>query len=642
MSRTPVLAFAFACVVSLASAQELRLHSLFSDHMVLPRGRVTQVVGFAAPSREAQLHASWIAEPVRAVAGADGRFALPLPAPAGDGPFRFEVRCGDESVVVDDVLAGDVWLASGQSNMEMSVGPSPTGPRGVDDWERETASAAIGTLRLFTVKRRASFAPESDVTGEWRVCTPEAARAFSATAFFFGRDLAQRGKGPIGVVASSWGGTLCEAWTRDQGLAAFPEFAADLDRVRQLAKEPANPAERRAAFWDAVLSAKDQAAAKAKEGIALPHVWSLHGLGGHDGAAFYEREVSSPAEWSGRELLVQIGPIDDMDVVLWNGTRIGGVMEMGRWNEPRQYRIPAELVREGKSTLTVCVVDASGDGGIGGTAEACRLGPVEGSMGSLSLAEGWSFRKGPNLRNLPPLPESGQSNPNVPSVLWNGMIAPLAPFPFTGAIWYQGESNRERAAQYASLFPAMIRDWRAVFGSEMSFVFVQIAPFGYRDDRGQTFELRLAQEAALALPKVGMAVTTDIGDPRDIHPRQKRLVGERLAAQARKVHYGENGEGLDAPRPSGALADGNSLVLEFAHASSWRVDGAGAKHFEVAGDDRMFHPATVRIDGAKLVLSSSAVSSPRHARFAHAADAMANLWNEHGLPPAPFAIDITR
>ena len=642
MSRTPFLVFALACAASLASAQELRLHRLFSDHMVLPRGRVTQVVGFAAPSREAQLSASWIAETVRAVAGADGRFALPLPAPAGEGPFRFEVRCGDELIAVEDVLAGDVWLASGQSNMEMTVGPSPTGPHGVDDWENETAAANMPSLRLFTVKRRASFGPESDVTGEWRVCTPESARAFSATAFFFGRNLAQRGKGPIGVVASSWGGTLCEAWTRDAGLAAFPEFATDLDRVRQLTKETTNHAERRAAFWDAVLLAKDQSASKAKKDIALPHVWSLHGLGGHDGAAFYEREVAAPAEWSGRELLVQVGPIDDMDVVLWNGTRIGGVVEMGSWNEPRQYRVPAELVREGKSTLTVCLVDASGDGGIAGSAEACRIGPVEGSMGSLSLAEGWSFRKGPNLRSLPPLPENGQSHPNSPTVLWNGMIAPLAPFPFTGAIWYQGESNRERAAQYASLFPAMIRDWRAVFGSELSFVFVQIAPYGYPNDSGQTFELRLAQEAALALPRVAMAVTTDIGDPGDIHPRQKRLVGERLAAQARKVHYGENREGLDAPRPSGARADGNILVLEFAHATSWRVEGAGAKHFEVAGDDRMFHPAIVRIDGAKLVLSSPAVSSPRYARFAHAADAMANLWNDHGLPPPPFGIEASR
>ncbi len=640
MRQTFRFALAFTCAASLAAAQELRLHRLFSDHMVLPRERVTQVVGFTAPSREAQLTASWLAQPVRGVAGDDGRFALPLPAPEGDGPFRFEVRCGDETVVVDDVLAGDVWLASGQSNMEMTVGPSPTGPRGVDDWEAECAASAVPQLRLFTVRRRVSLKPETDVVGEWRVCTPESARAFSATAFFFGRDLALRGKGPIGVVSSSWGGTLCEAWTRAEGLADFPEFAQAVRNVREQGKGADGPEQRRAAFWSAVQGA--EALAGHRTPAAMPHAWSKHELGAHDGVGIYRRDVQVAPEWAGRELLVQLGPIDDMELVLWDGKRIGGVEEMGRWSEPRAYRVPAAAVTEGTHRLTVMVVDGSGEGGITGTAESFRVGPVEGSLGSLSLAEAWSFQQGPSLRELPPMPFAATSNPNVPTVLWNGMIAPLVPFPFTGAIWYQGESNRDRAAQYARLFPAMIRDWRAAFGSELAFTFVQIAPFGYRDDRGQTFELRLAQEAALALPKVGMAVTTDIGDPRDIHPTQKRLVGERLAAQARKVHYGESGEGLEPPRPVVARRDGASVVVEFRDATAWRIDAARPSAFDLAGEDLVFRSATLRSEGAALVLTSSEVADPRHVRFAHAADAMANCWNEHGLPPPPFGIAVSR
>lgn len=629
-------------VVGCVLGQEapLRLARLFSDHMVLPRGETTLVKGFAGAGREVVLEAAWLDVPVKGTVDASGAFALPLPAPKGDGPFRFEVACGATRVAVEDVIVGDVWLASGQSNMEMSVGPSPTGPRGVDNWEAECAGSDLPKLRLFTVRRCVSAHPEQDVVGEWRVCTPESARAFSATAFFFGRDLALRGKGPIGVVASSWGGTLCEAWTRAEGLAEFPEFAPAVERVRERGKDAGGSERRRAAFWSAVLEA--DVAGEGSAVVAMPHVWSKHDLGAHDGVGVYRHEVVVDKAWEGRDLLVQLGPIDDMDVVLWDGKRIGGVGEMGRWSEPRAYRVPASSVTSGAHRLTALVVDASGEGGMAGTAESFRIGPVEGSLGSLSLAEGWTFRMGPSLRELPPLPDGTLSNPNEVTVLWNGMIAPLAPFPFAGAIWYQGESNRDRAAQYARLFPAMIRDWRGVFGREMPFLFVQIAPFGYSGDRGQTFELRLAQEAALSLPAVGMAVTTDIGDPRDIHPRQKRLVGERLAAQARWIRYGEPQAGLVPPRAQSASIEGNEVVVSFVGADTWRVGKGGPSGFEVAGADGVFKRAVARVDGAKVRVACTEAPEPSRIRYAASATAMADLWNEFDLPLPPFGLPVVR
>ena len=638
-----IRALCFLCCASLCLAQDgsLSLHALFSDHMVLPRGETVRVKGTARAGDEATLTAAWLKAPVRAIAGPDGAFELPLPSPEGQGTFRFEVASGGKTIAVEDVLCGDVWLASGQSNMEMSVGPSPTGPRGVDDWQRECADAAIPQLRLFTVRRRASVREESNVVGEWSVSSKDSAAAFSATAFFFARDLARRGHGPIGIVASSWGGTVCEAWTRPEGLIDMPEFGPALERVREQATDSVGPAVLRERFFGAVeRAALAEPVAPSGATVTLPHLWSKHGLGAHDGVGVYSRTIEIPADWAGKDLAVHLGPIDDMDLVLWNGQRIGGTFDMGHWADPRHLRVPGTMVHEGSARIVVAVVDAAGEGGIGGTAEACRIQAVDGGLGSVSLAEGWSFSKGPTLRELPRLPDAMQQNPNVPTVLWNGMIAPLAPFPFAGAIWYQGESNRDRAQQYAKLFPAMIRDWRAAFGKEMAFVFVQIAPFGYREDRGQTFALRIAQEQALALPKVGMAVTTDIGDPKDIHPTQKRLVGERLAAEARRIHYGEDGGASLPPRATKAIVAGNEVVLSFERAASWRTSEEGPRHFELAGEDGVFHAASARIDGARIRLSCPATAKPVSVRYAAAADAMANLWNEHGLPLPPFGLRI--
>ena len=240
------------------------------------------------------------------------------------------------------------------------------------------------------------------------------------------------------------------------------------------------------------------------------------------------------------------------------------------------------------------------------------------------------------------MPDSLRSNPNVPTVLWNGMVAGLLPFPFTGAIWYQGESNRGRAVQYAELFPAMVRDWRTAIGTDLPFVFVQIAPYGYGGDTGELFALRLAQEKALALPRVGMAVTTDVGDVGDIHPRDKRTVGQRLAMQARHLHYGEPAQDLLPPRVRRAVADGTTVRLEVDHATAWSAGDHGQQPFELAGSDGVFHPATLRVEGAVLVLVADGVAEPKHVRHAFAATAMASLVDQRGQPLPPFALEVGR
>ncbi|MEQ1631887.1 MAG: sialate O-acetylesterase [Planctomycetota bacterium] len=645
----PRLLFALVVLYAVARAQqpsapvssELALMSLFSDHMVLPASTTVVVKGRAQPGAEVVLHASWRTEPVTGRADGSGRFGLPIDTPAAANSVRFHVESGTSTRAVEDVLVGDVWLASGQSNMEMSLGPSPTAPNGAFDWEKESEAATLPELRLFTVARKTSATPLEDVEGRWEVCTPATARAFSATGFFFARDLLLRRRLPIGIVASSWGGTICEAWTRKDGLVAFPEFAPAIAQLEAAPRTESERRERSERYWDEIGIAAPTGAEGTWASATLPHIWSKHGAGDFDGIGWYRRDLEIEESWIGRDLVLMLGAIDDMDAVWVGSQKVAGTFEPGHWNEPRQYRIAKDMVTSTKLELRIAVLDTGGEGGIAGSAEACRLQPADGEGGSLALDAKWSFHRGSALRDLPPFPDAARSNPNQPTLLWNAMIAPLVPFPFTGAIWYQGESNRDRALQYSTLFPAMIRDWRAAFERELPFLFVQIAPFGYQDDQGELFALRLAQAEALSLPKVGMAVTTDIGDARDIHPRQKRLVGERLSMAARRLVHGDTDPSLNPPMPRSAVRRGSEVVLTFdGVVGPWRTTGTGPSHFEVAGEDAMFHTASARAEGAAIVLRAAAVAAPKHVRYAFHATAMADSWDEHGLPLPPFLLAV--
>jgi sialate O-acetylesterase len=343
-----------------------------------------------------------------------------------------------------------------------------------------------------------------------------------------------------------------------------------------------------------------------------------------------------PAAWAGRELVLMLGPIDDMDSVWFAGHKIGGAEEAGHWARPREYRIPGERVAGGTAVLSVRVLDTGGEGGIGGDAEGKRLFPASGEQGGIGLAGAWRFARGARLDALPAFDEPRRNDPNQPTALWNGMLAPLCGWPLRGAIW-SGRVQPWRAEQYARLFPALIRDWRRAFGSELPFYFVQIAPFAYGNDQGESFRLRLAQTAALALPATGMATTTDVGEADDIHPRQKRPVGERLARLALRHAYGQRDVVADAPSVHAVVARGNALRVEFQGADGGlRCEPGGPRHLEVAGADGVFPAAVAAIDGASLLVQSDQVAMPLQVRYCHAAAAIGGLANAAGLPVGPF------
>jgi sialate O-acetylesterase len=634
---------------------ELALPAQFSDHMVLQRETQAPLWGTAAPNASVELVASWPdARPVKATADAEGRWRALLATPPAGGPHEVRITSGGTTRVLADVLVGEVWLASGQSNMEWTLGPRVG--NGVEGWQEAVRDSADPALRFFEAKNTVAHVPHADVFGEWRGAGPETAGGFSAVAYFFARELRRELGVPVGVLSAEWGGTPAEAWVRAGALAEFPEFAPELARMAALAGDRKAQTERWQAetrrYWEHAdqLDGGRGLGEAAREGLddsgwaeaSLPTTFERHGLETFDGLVWYRRRLELPAAWAARALVLELGAIDDRDTVFWNGTRIGGHENDNEWQTPRRYVVPKELVRAGANLVAVRVLDTGGLGGFASPAAELRLAPEDGrgtEPATLPLAGPWRWRAGTPMSELGWPPALEEFGPNSPSTLWNGMIAPLVPSALAGVIWYQGESNRGRADQYLRLMTALITDWRTAFARpELPFLFVQIAPFGYDGDTGETGALRDAQRRTLALPRTGMAVTMDVGDPKDIHPLKKREVGERLARLALTRAYGRTLED-SGPLFRAAKPEGARLRLTFEHAAGLTSRGASVAHVSVAGADHVFHPAEARIEGEALVVWSAAVPAPLAARFGWGAADQTNLWNTAGLPAACFRSD---
>ncbi len=621
-----------------AIATPLRLAPIFGDHMILPPDTAVTVRGWGPAAAQVSVTPTW-GPPVRTTIAGAGRWQAKIQTPGRGEQASLLIQCGAAKVHVRDILMGDVWLASGQSNMEMSIGKGG----GVHNWEQVVRDANYPGLRVFTATRQARDRPASEIEGEWQVCTPDVAASFSAAAYFFARDLIEANKGPIGLVVSSWGGTRCEAWTSGAGLAGFPEFAKQL-AAQQDGNSEQEQALRRRAFFAAAAKARPVAAAVE---VTVPDLWSKAALKDFDGVADYTRAVALPANFRGKQLRLELGAIDDMDTVIWNGTRIAGSERDGVWSTPRNYAVAAKHTNVESVDLLVRVFDTGGEGGFTSAPETLRLviaddsaaqSAAESGIESVPLAGTWQRTVRAEMKELPAWPRSS-GGANRPAVLWNGMIEPLLPFPFTGCIWYQGESNRTRASQYRELFPAMIRDWRRAFGRDVPFYFVQIAPYGYKGDTGQCAQLRAAQAVALDLPHTGMVVTLDCGNARDIHPKAKQPVGARLALLARAQHYGDP-VACSGPRAIAATNQGAVVHVQFAAGTGEPMLMNAGVGFELAGADGKFHAASAIVEQGQLELSCDDVGQPTTVRYAwHAAPAW-SLVNAAGLPGAPFELPI--
>ncbi|GAB3636440.1 sialate O-acetylesterase [Hymenobacter arcticus] len=632
----------------------VRLPALVGSHMVLQRDRPVPVWGWAAPGEAVALTLAGKTYQASAP-DATGRWQATLPATPAGGPYTLTVR-GQNTLELNDILFGDVWLASGQSNMQFKVKDgNPGGYQPTDRADQEIAAANWPNIRFFTANQVAAYRPQAEVAGTgWQVCSPATVAGFSAAAYFFSRDLYRQYQVPMGVVVSSWGGTLAEAWTSAEGLQPLPEFAPSVasfatktttlrdDQAAYEAKQQAMLHNVRAYDKGYLPGGQTWAAptvdARAWPTMTLPGYWEYQpGLGTYDGVVWFRKEIDLPPALAGQPLTLSLGKIDDADSTFFNGVKVGA---MNGYDRLRRYQVPAALVRPGRNVITVRVVDTSGSGGVAGTPDELTLS----SAGqSLPLAGPWQYQVGIDPKEIPTPPYVGGGH-MAPTALYNGMIAPLIPLAIKGVIWYQGESNADRAAQYRTLFPALIADWRQQWGAELPFLFVQLAnfqPTKPEPSESAWAELREAQAQALRLPRTGMATAIDIGDPADIHPHNKQEVGRRLALAARRVAYGDNKLTASGPTYASLITKGSAIQLKFSSVGKGLVvkESAALQGFAVAGADRQFHWATARLVGNEVVVKSAAVPAPVAVRYDWADSPTGNLYNQAGLPAVPFRTD---
>ncbi len=621
---------------SQAAFAELKLPLLFSDGAVLQRARPMPVWGWASPG--ARIHVEFDGRSADAKADAQGAWRVVLPAHAAGGPYTLTVEGDGGRRQARDLLVGDVWLASGQSNMEFMLAQARDG-------EREVAAANDPQLRDFKVPKSWSAAPERHLAGgSWKAANPDNAGEFTAVGYFFARELRKSTGVPIGIIDSSWGGSAIEAWMSAAALGMdattlgdkMASIKADDARAEAATREhiarwPAvqgdDPAWRGGDFDD---SGWDQ--------IPVLQTWESSGYDGMDGIGWYRTTFTLSAAEAAAGVRVGIGQVDDSDTSYVNGQQVGATAN--RWNVPRVYDVPAAALHAGVNQLAVRVEDLGGGGGLHGpTAE--RFIELQGGE-RRPLDSSWRFRPAKVTVSLV------DTKNQQPTLLYNKMIHPLQPFPVKGVIWYQGETNASEsgALRYRDQFASMIGQWRGERGElQLPFLWVQLANFkagGDRADFSPWALLRESQSKTLALPATGQAVIIDVGNPEDIHPTNKRDVGHRLALIARHVAYGEDLV-YSAPVYKYAEFDAGKVVLHFdLKGSTLAVRGGGDQvhGFRVAGDDRRFHDAQARIVGDTVVVSSDAVGKPIAARYGWSENpADADLINPEQLPVSPFRTD---
>ncbi len=625
-------------------AEDVAPAALFTDNMVLQRDIELPVWGRATP--KAKVTVIFKKQKIAALADENGEWSVTLAPESAGGPFDLKI-VGKDSIILSNILIGEVWICSGQSNMEWSVSNS-------NNAEEEIAAADYPNIRLFQVNHATSLNHQDDVdAGGWQACSPATVPGFSAVGYFFGRTLHEELGIPIGLIKTAWGGTIAEAWTAGEFLREMDDFAEVMDSLQTTAtteEELQAEYEAKVQAWQQAVDAK---IANAQEGgpawehedvdetswdsMELPVLWESAGLPGFDGIAWFRTSFELDSTFNGNFTL-SLGPIDDQDITFINGVKIGAT---GVYNTPREYTVPDGLLKPGKNVVAVQALDTGGGGGIWGDASQMWLKNADEST-NIDLSGEWKYKVGVSLSDVPPRPASPDS-PNRPTVLYNAMLEPLMPYAIRGAIWYQGESNATRAYQYRELFPTMINSWRANWSQgDFPFYFVQLANFRQVRDlpvESDWAELREAQSMTLSLPNTGQAVIIDIGDADDIHPKNKQDVGKRLALNALALDYGQDIV-YSGPVYTSMSIDDNRIKLIFDHVGGGLVAKDGdLSGFAIAGEDKKFVWAEAVIDGNTVVVSSPEVDNPVAVRYAWADNPVCNLYNTEGLPASPFRTD---
>ncbi|KAF2512010.1 sialate O-acetylesterase [Flavobacterium zhairuonense] len=629
------ITFLFLTCAVIANAN-VNMPLLFSDGMVLQRNKAIPIWGFAEANEKVEIHFN--KQIKKTQADKNGKWIVNLDAEKAGGPFELEI-IGKNKITIKNVLVGEVWICSGQSNMEFQVFKTMNA-------EKEMNNADYPMIRHFGVAQDLSGKPKDDLkAGKWEVSSKKTVGNFTAVGFYFARKLYAELKIPIGIINTSWGGTNVETWTSREAFQNSPEFKsmiADVpvmnvdsisvlyakrmkERVEKIQGTSVSTANENT-FKE--LSFDDTSWGELK----TPSLWENQALGDLDGVVWMRKTITLSAEDIKNKATLSLAKIDDEDITYVNGIEVG---KNTQWDARRVYQIPENVLKEGKNVIAVRIVDNSGGGGIYGESEDLKL-----TLGSkvIPLDGKWKFRV--------IVVKTALSPNSYPSLLYNAMVNPLVPYAIQGVLWYQGEANVWRANQYKKAFPLMITDWRTKFKQgDFPFYFVQLSTFdetGGNSKKGSRWaELREAQSETLKLKNTGMAVTTDIGNAKDIHPTNKQDVGLRLAAIALDNVYGKK-QIFSGPKYKSQEIKGNQIILTFDNIGSGlsTPNNNELKGFEIAGADKVFHSAKAIIKDNKIMVSSDQVQNPVAVHYGWADDdTQINLFNKEKFPASPFRTD---
>ncbi|WP_045030106.1 sialate O-acetylesterase [Draconibacterium sediminis] len=639
--RKIVLSILFCLFVAAVSAQ-ISLPKVFGDGMVLQRDIKIPLWGKSTPG--ALIIAELGNAKATTKADNDGKWMLHFPKFKAGGPYTLKIYEKDkpnEAIVLDEILIGDVWLASGQSNMEWQV-------QQAKDAGKEIANANFPQVRFFVVDHSKEIKLQPDIaSGKWEVCDSSSVKEFSAVAYFFARKIHQDQNVPVGIIQSTWGGTPIEAWTSREMLLTSPitrenTLATDtltLDRedlvadslswvrIWDIVYNPQNNA-------DKIFTATDYDDADWAE-IEMPNVLKDFGIGSYEGMVWLRKRISLPESFAGKDLTVSLGHPEMNYSFYFNGKEI--CKNVWYSDSTHSYTIPAGWVQQTEeNTIAVRVAMLWGGGGLNPPADELYI--TDGNS-SISLAGNWLYKK-----DLEPSFPKILNYQYYPTVLFNSMINPLIPYGIKGYIWYQGESNAAGAYNYRELFPMLIKDWRQRWQQgNLPFLFVQLANYMERKtlpSESEWAELREAQTLTLTQPNTGMACAIDLGEDNNIHPGNKQEVGRRLALIANKMVYKQDCV-ASGPMFHDFQKEEGRIRIHFNNGGSALLtkDGNKVTGFAIAGNDRKFYWAKAEIDGNDIVVYSDEVAEPVAVRYAWADNPECNLVNSEGLPAVPFRTD---
>ena len=609
---------------------------IFGDNMVLQRGKPNTIWGWSDPGDTVRVQIDDNA--ASAVAQADRRWQVKIQPPAPGGPYTVKIA-GRQNLELHNVLVGDVWLCGGQSNMGISL-------RFARNGEKEVKAANFPEIRFFTVAGHPAYKRTDVVEGNWKVVSPETSESVSAVAYYFASGVQQEIHVPIGLVVDAMGGTPAESWTSADALRPLKDFDVPLAELERLRAEGAPEYGNYIMHWydkyDIGLKANWEATDlddNAWKPVQIPGGFAELGVPETPALAWFRKEVVLPDPLPAGRTMLFLGSIERMDTAYVNGKWVGA----SAWVEnPRVYFIPDGVLKPGRNVVTVRVFKSKPDGGFLGKPDELHI--ALGDKSKVPLAGVWKGKLSVDGRPPQPLPLAFENWPVMPGVLYDGMLAPVAPLAITGALWYQGEQNSDRGYQYRRILPAMIADWRKLFAQgDFPFYIVSLPAFMHRsatpvdDTWAETRESQAL--TAASVPNSCLAVTIDTGDPDNIHPRDKQPVGERLALCALANQYGKHVV-YSGPTVASVERLPGSIRLHFAHAyGGLATKGEKLEEFSIAGEDRKWYWAEARIEGDTVIVSSPTVPNPKEVRYAWQSNPAAALFNGAGLPAAPFRTD---